>query len=36
MRERDEDPVYANRPIQIGRSVLEVGQERNPEIDKDA
>ena len=30
MGERDVDPVCANRPIQVGRSIFEVGQERNP------
>ena len=32
VRERDVDPVYANGPIQVGRSVLEVRQQRNPGI----
>ena len=29
MGKGDVDPVCANRPIQVGRSVFEVGQERN-------
>ena len=27
MSERDVDPVYANRPVQVGRRVFEVGQQ---------
>ena len=34
MGEGDVDPVYANRPIQVGRSVFKVCQQRNPESTK--